>query len=428
MVETKPEGWFKEFTAQPTNAGAQEGPGRLATVNSSSRWLWWQEAWHAFEDQPGRGTGAGTFELTHRLLRTNNIVVTEPHNVPLQFLSETGIVGFLLLVAFLAAAGVGVVRAVRRLDGIERAAGVALAIVLGHLPAPLARGLRLGLRRGQRPLLPLRSACCWERSRAGGAAAVAGAAAGCVAVALALSLLTPWFAQRVTDAAIASLAAGGRVSVPARAGRPLAEPARARADFWQALALEQLGDFQGERQLYIDAVALQPLNWRAWLELGDFEARQQDSRARSRPWSGRSARPLRAPLTTGPSSRRCANWPARSAFLAETVQNAAEHSVNAHPKRGEAYETDADRGGSRRGAGRRKRLGLGQPPLARKGEEDGACGYLRLRVRVQQSARAHVRPRREPLRRRGRPRRCGLDGRPLSAGERCRGAVHRQHE
>ena len=65
--------------------------------------------------QPGRGTGAGTFELTHRLLRTNNIVVTEPHNVPLQFLSETGIVGFLLLVAFLAAAGVGVVRAVRTL-------------------------------------------------------------------------------------------------------------------------------------------------------------------------------------------------------------------------------------------------------------------------------------------------------------------------
>ena len=40
--------------------------------------------------------------------------------------------------------------------------------------------------------------------------------------------------------------------------------------------MEQLGDFQGERQLYIDAVRLQPLNWRAWLELGEFEARQQD--------------------------------------------------------------------------------------------------------------------------------------------------------
>src|SRR6266545_3342320 len=68
-VESKPQGWFKEFTTQPTNAGGQEGPGRFVNASSSSRWLWWQEAWHAFEDQPLHGTGAGTFQLTHRLLR-----------------------------------------------------------------------------------------------------------------------------------------------------------------------------------------------------------------------------------------------------------------------------------------------------------------------------------------------------------------------
>jgi hypothetical protein len=277
VVETKPEGWFKEFTAQPTNAGAQEGPGRLTTVNSSSRWLWWKEAWHAFEGQPGRGTGAGTFELTHRLLRTNNIVVTEPHNVPLQFLSETGIVGFLLLVAFLAAAGAGVVRAVRRLGDVERAAGVALAIVLVTYllhslvdfdwdfvavsgPFFLTLGVLLGrgvVREEPRPwLAPLPVA---------------------VAVALALSLLTPWFAQRDTDAAIASLADGrpGQAYQHARDARSL-NPLALEPIFWQALALEQLGDFQGERQLYIDAVRLQPLNWRAWLALGEFEERQQD--------------------------------------------------------------------------------------------------------------------------------------------------------
>ena len=32
----------------------------------------------------------------------------------------------------------------------------------------------------------------------------------------------------------------------------------------QATALEQIGDFQGARQLYIEAVSLQPLNWWAW--------------------------------------------------------------------------------------------------------------------------------------------------------------------
>ena len=167
VVETKPEGWFKEFTAQPTNAGAQEGPGRLATVNSSSRWLWWKEAWHAFEDQPRRGTGAGTFELTHRLLRTNNIVVTEPHNVPLQFLSETGIVGFLLLVAFLAAAGVGVVRAVRRLDG-DRAGGRRSRWRSCSSPTCSTRSWT-STGTSSRSAAPSSSpsACCWEEESCG---------------------------------------------------------------------------------------------------------------------------------------------------------------------------------------------------------------------------------------------------------------------
>src|SRR6185503_11408178 len=92
VAEAKPQGWFREFTSQPTNASLQGGPQHLANASSSSRWLWWQEAWKAWEAQPARGTGAGTFDLTHRLLRKNNIVVTEPHNVPLQFLSETGLV------------------------------------------------------------------------------------------------------------------------------------------------------------------------------------------------------------------------------------------------------------------------------------------------------------------------------------------------
>src|SRR5919108_80589 len=126
---SKPQGWFREFTAQPTNPSQTVGPGRLANVSSTSRWQWWKEAWHAFEEQPLRGTGAGTFELTHRLLRSNSIVVTEPHNVPLQFLSETGVLGFLLAIGSVAAAAVGVVGTVRGLDGAERVAAVALGVL-----------------------------------------------------------------------------------------------------------------------------------------------------------------------------------------------------------------------------------------------------------------------------------------------------------
>src|SRR5580765_713456 len=129
VAEAKPQGWFREFTSQPTNASLQGGPQHLSNASSSSRWLWWQESWKAWDAQPARGTGAGTFELTHRILRKNNIVVTEPHNVPLQFLSETGIVGLLLFLGFLATAALGVVRAVRRLEGLEQAAATALSVL-----------------------------------------------------------------------------------------------------------------------------------------------------------------------------------------------------------------------------------------------------------------------------------------------------------
>src|SRR4029079_2146350 len=84
-----------------------------------------------------------------------------------------------------------------------------------------------------------------------------------VAIAVALSLLTPWFAERSTDSARAALAdrrplVAYRDARDARSLNPLAlDPLLTQAE-----ALEQLGDAQGARQLYIDAVELQPLNWR----------------------------------------------------------------------------------------------------------------------------------------------------------------------
>ena len=49
VVETKPQGWFREFTRSRRRL-ADGRPGAADDVNSSSRWQWWKEAWHAFED------------------------------------------------------------------------------------------------------------------------------------------------------------------------------------------------------------------------------------------------------------------------------------------------------------------------------------------------------------------------------------------
>jgi len=97
------------------------------------------------------------------------------------------------------------------------------------------------------------------------------------ALAIALSLLTPWFAKRDTDAAISALVDGRPLQAyrDARDARSL-NPLALDPLFWQAQALVQLGDFQGARRLYIEGVKLQPLNWRSWYYLGIFETGQQD--------------------------------------------------------------------------------------------------------------------------------------------------------
>jgi O-Antigen ligase len=269
---TSPSSWARDFTQQSGNAGAATGPARLTTISSTSRWQWWQEAWQAFEDQPLRGTGAGTFELTHRLLRTNGVAVTEPHDLPLQLLSETGIVGALLAAGSLVAAGIGIVRRVRRLDGETRAVALALALgVLGFVlhalldfdwdfvavcaPFLVTAGVLLG---AGAPVV---------RERRWGLAPIPAA----LAFAAAFSLLTPWFAQRKTDAALASLEAGRPAQAARQAHRARSlNPLSLEPLFVEAAAAEQLGDLGAARDLYVKAVNLQPLNWSAWYELGAF--------------------------------------------------------------------------------------------------------------------------------------------------------------
>ena len=241
--------------ANPSNDLLTQDPSRLTSVSSNNRWDWWQEAWTGFREAPVRGTGAGSFETTHRLLRDDPLTVTTPHSLPLQFLSETGIVGGLLaggaaVAGLLAAAG-----AVRRLTGPERAAGLALAIAVTvfvvhsfvdwdweflALGAPVfaAFGILLGERAklGPRRLLP--------------------ALAALVVLATALvSLALPWLAERKVNSAYASIDAGSpadgvREAEDAAGLNPLSvEPL-----FAESLARSALGDLEGARASLREAV------------------------------------------------------------------------------------------------------------------------------------------------------------------------------
>src|SRR5581483_272134 len=91
--------WWKQFTssATPEVTNAQN---RFVQAGSNHRWVWWKEGWQGFTHHPLLGTGAGSFEFTNLRYRSTNVdQATEPHDLPVQFLSETGVVGFVLFAA-----------------------------------------------------------------------------------------------------------------------------------------------------------------------------------------------------------------------------------------------------------------------------------------------------------------------------------------
>ena len=124
-----PGGWadraWEKFSQ--TSKDEVSDPSRLISSNSGNRWVWWKEAAGAWSDKPLHGWGAGSFTVTHKMYRDVELGVTQPHNMPLQFLAETGIVGTLLVsgaIGFLLFCALDRLRAMPR--GRERDLGAAL--------------------------------------------------------------------------------------------------------------------------------------------------------------------------------------------------------------------------------------------------------------------------------------------------------------
>ena len=250
--------------ANPVSSQIGSNRGHLASLSSSNRWRWWQEAWHAFVRHPGGGTGAGTFELTDRMLRTSSLVTTtEPHNVPLQFLSESGIVGFLLFIGAAVAAAVGVTRARVRAQGAERAAITALAIGAAVFLVHLVADTDWDYVATCGPLLFVAGALvasaapAREPARRRPLLVIAGATV--VAFAAVYSLAAPYLAQRqLVNLTLAS-------AKKAHSYDPLSTDA---LTYWAAF--EEITNPVRAEQLYRDAVSLEPENSDTWYALGDF--------------------------------------------------------------------------------------------------------------------------------------------------------------
>jgi O-antigen ligase/polysaccharide polymerase Wzy-like membrane protein len=257
----------------------QQGPSRQLSTGSNNRTKWWGEAWQAFEGQPLIGVGAGSFEYVHRKLRKNKADVTEPHNLPLQFAAETGLFGLALFAGAMGAALVGLWR--RRDDAVALALGLALPTYLFHglldydwdflavtAPVLFATGVLLASGRPERRVTaqPL-----WA------------VVAVLATAALVFSLAAPRLAAKRVDEAYAAIDRNDPKTAvdkaqEARSLNPLSiDPLQA-----EAAAEEARKRFGRAQRLYVDAVELQPLNARAWYELGCFELQVLDKRQAAR--------------------------------------------------------------------------------------------------------------------------------------------------
>jgi tetratricopeptide (TPR) repeat protein len=236
---------------------------RFATAGSNHRWVWWEQAWDGWKEQPLVGNGAGSFALTNLRYRTTYLdQATEPHSLALQFVSETGLVGLLLLVA---AFGALIAAAGRRREH-ELALSLLLPALALHglleidwdylavaAPAFLAAGSLAGRPGGDRRPSVFAALC----------------AAG-VAFALVSSLLLPWLGNRWTDDALGALDRPAHAVTLAKRARAV-DPVSIEPLLVQGLAEEARGDQARAAALYERATEIQPRNPEPWLELGRLE-------------------------------------------------------------------------------------------------------------------------------------------------------------
>jgi cytochrome c-type biogenesis protein CcmH/NrfG len=133
LIAVDPAERWEDFKRPPTSAETAGERDVLSRGGSSGRWQFWSSAYDAFETEPVRGIGAGGYPDWWNQHGSLPVDTGNAHSLAMDTLSELGVVGIIVVLAFFAVvlvAGVGRVRADRRGDG---AAAAALALFAAAL-------------------------------------------------------------------------------------------------------------------------------------------------------------------------------------------------------------------------------------------------------------------------------------------------------
>jgi hypothetical protein len=262
---------------QPSGASVR-GTSRLGSIGGENRYQLWSSAVREFDSEPLTGTGSGTFQLWWTRDADVSAPILDTHSLYLQVLGELGIVGLLVLLAFVATTLAG---------GTARALG-ASAARRSRLAAAVAGSTVLWMTSlfdwtwkipvisiATLLLLAVAITAGDPRAERGGfswllrAGIVALAVAALIAIAIPLAS-TSLVRQSQADARDGDSAAALEHARSAQNVQPGAATPRVQ----EALLLEAEGDYAGAEEAALAATEREPTNWRTWLLLSRIEAKQ----------------------------------------------------------------------------------------------------------------------------------------------------------
>jgi O-antigen ligase len=277
---------YDQFVHLKTSSGG----GNRFTSGGGSRYDYWRIAWGQFSDHPFAGEGAGNFDRTYFLKRKTTEDVRQPHSIELQTLSELGLVGGALLIAFVVAVLLGFGRAARAARRSREWLAVAVAgggafvawlthtsvdwlhLVPGLTGVALAAAALLLAPSERRPRLKLKPA--WYGLMVAGVLAVA--------IVGGLSVAHLAGAERARHQAIPLLNSDPRAALR-DANRALElNDQSVPALIVQSAAYARLGDYRAARASLHTATRLEPHDFVPWGLLGDLAVRRRDFAAAKR--------------------------------------------------------------------------------------------------------------------------------------------------
>ncbi|MDX6605688.1 MAG: hypothetical protein QOD14_228 [Solirubrobacterales bacterium] len=260
----------------------QTGGGtRLGGGLGSNRYDFWRVSADEFKNAPLIGVGSENFAEDYVLYRHSDEEPTYPHNLTLQVLSETGLIGGLLFLGFLVTSLIGIARVRLRSEvPLARGLGAAFAVVFVYwfvhsigdwfwafpaLTAPVFAWFGIGVR-----LDAKRATLAHPQWAKRWIAPVAALSVAALLFATA-SMALPWIAAIDVNKAASSWGSNPREAFKRLDQARQLNFLSARPDLVQGAIAAKLGENRRVRSSFERALERDPRNWYAEIELATLD-------------------------------------------------------------------------------------------------------------------------------------------------------------